>query len=767
MRRRHVLLALVALAGPAAAQFRPEPMVIPLDAFGAATVGSVASGWPAEDVLQLPPSPVAPPLLRPYRHLLSRPALGRAVDGAATEVAAGFLGGHAAGSLADLVYPRGSSVSVSFGADPATLRSFAAFSGSAPTVAFVRLLPRDGGDVLVGPVGTGGYVPGTIDAVDLSTGAVAERRSWPITAIVSRIGAPAQVFPIRLSPTARALGIDDLAVPGQGEVQLLLHEAAPQGGLAGLSLLAVKAGDHVDATQAPWLPDGMGQGDVHGVAPLDVDFDGVPDLVLSLAVFTDPALATPRGLVWIRSTGALADYGDRTGRWGDLRGHPDLAGITDPVTLRALTIGGRPAIAVWDRASDAIAVITSDATARRLRLWRGSAGGLQITDLWLGDVVGSAAPDLVAKGYDAATNAYALLVFPDAGDAWPELAWAPGSPGVAARGLDHPMSVDARDADGALTVEWLLAGREDPPAGTGATFALPGDRLCSAGAEVPVRVRATDDLGVFAELAGAVQVVLTPPELGIAGAAPPGRLALPPGGTRAVLEGKAWTGCGRLVTFTWGGAGFPATAVVAVESGPTWTRQTLDLPEAAYPALLAGAPQVTLAAVDDAGLASPVATLSLELDATGLVAVSQAADRAALAEGEVAVVRTTLESRLAVPLPGVVVAARLAGLAVAGPARVLGATGRDAGGGAVVLDALPPAGTAVVVELPVRATSAESGAAAAEVRSSGGHLLAPAEALRRTTEALPGCGCAAGSGADALGLAALVAAAWRRRRRAT
>jgi MYXO-CTERM domain-containing protein len=766
--RRHGLAALaLAVAAPAAAQFRPDPMVIPLGASGEVAIGAVTTGSPGADVLSFPPARLGAPVLRPYRHLLARPPLGRAVDPGAVRVAAAFLGPPAPGALADLVFPNAAALSVSFGADPGVLRTFpAAFSAAPPGFGVAHLLAREGGDAVVAPVGIGDFsATGTLEAADLSTGALAERRAWPISALLSRPGVFSEVLPLRLSATARALGVDDLAIPGVGEVQLLLHQDAPGGpGLAGLRLVAVKVGDHVDATRAPWLPAGMGQGDVHGAAPLDVDFDGVPDLVLSLAIFTEPSLAQPRGLVWIRSTGVLADYGDPARRWGDLRAHPDLPGITDPVTLRPVTVEGAPGLAVWDRAADAIFVVTSDARARRLRqAWRGSAAGVQVSRIWLADVAGSPLPDLVAAGARVGTSDLTLLVYPDAGDAWPALAWSPGSPGTAARGLDHPIAVDATDADGPLTVEWLLGDREDPPAATGAAWTVPGALLCSAGSELPVQVRATDDLGVFAELAGSVPVVLAPPSLRVSGATPAGRLPLPPGGTAAVLEGEAWTGCGRPVTFTWGATGIPAGAIAATEAGTTWARETLDLPEALYPALLAGAPEVTLAARDDLGLESPRATLPLDLDATGVAQVSLAADRTSLGDGELAVLRATVESRLAVPLPGVTVALRLAGLAAAGPARIVGATGRDAGGGAVVLDALPPAGTAVVVELPVRATGAR-GASTVTVRSAGGHLLAPSTAPRSGEAPAPGCGCGAGAPG---GLALLALGALARRRRAT
>jgi hypothetical protein len=763
--RTALFLALAASAAPAAAQFRATPMWIPVDEYGVAAVGPIETPWPGSDVLILPPPLMAPPLLRPYRSLLARPAITRAIHPSDSKVVATFLGPRAAGAKADLVFLKGTDLSVGFGATPDVLRDFlAVLPVSAPNLTPVHLLPRAGGEVLAAPSLSGGYDPGWIVAVDLSTGAPVTR-SWPTPAVLTRFALNLDVQRLRLSPTARALGIDDLAVSGAGEVALLLHAAAPgPGGLAGLDMFAVRVGDHVlPPTPMPWLPDGMEQGDVLGVGALDVDFDGVPDLVLSLGYWSPADQPTPRGLVWIRNTGDLAALGDKTRRWGDLRSHPDLAPLENPMTMRAFELAGGPALAVYDRAAAKVVVITSDRAARRLRTWRGDTLGVDVTELLLADVVGSPAPDLIAKGA-IPNGAQALLVYPDAGDAWPELAWAAGSPGEAARGLDHAMAVDAADADGPLTVEWLTAGREDPPAATGTTWTIPGAQLCDVAADIPLRVRATDDLGVFAEVEGLVDVVLAPPSLWIAGAAPTGRLALPPGGTSAELDGEAWSGCGRAVTFTWGGTAFPPEAQVVVLAGTTWTRQAVTLPEAAYPALLAGAPEVTLSAVDEAGLASPVATLPLALDATGLVEVVQTSDRTAPEAGDVVVLRTVLRSRLSVPLARVRVRRAWGGLAPAGAPRVTGAaasrTGKD-----LVLDVLPPAGAEVVLEEPVRVVTPPA-TSDVEVRSAGGHLLTPAASAGAADPPAPGCGCGAPDAGGALALLGALLAR-RRSRRAT
>jgi MYXO-CTERM domain-containing protein len=105
----------------------------------------------------------------------------------------------------------------------------------------------------------------------------------------------------------------------------------------------------------------------------------------------------------------------------------------------------------------------------------------------------------------------------------------------------------------------------------------------------------------------------------------------------------------------------------------------------------------------------------------------------------------------------------LAGLAPAGPARVAGASKVSDTGTDVVLDVLPPAGSPVIVEVPVRGTGS-GGGASAEVRSSGGHLLTPPASAPGHSHYLPGCGCGSGGAGGLLGLAALALLAGRRGR---
>jgi uncharacterized protein (TIGR03382 family) len=442
-------------------------------------------------------------------------------------------------------------------------------------------------------------------------------------------------------------------------------------------------------------------------------------------------------------------------------------------------MGGAPAFAVFDRGSDSVLVISSDRAARRLRVWRGGAAGRHIRDFWLADVAGSIAPDLVADGTQLIDDYHppadpAILVWPDLGDASPELAWAPGNPGAPERGEDHRLAVSARDPDGPFTVDWLVGDPYGTPAASSPGLAAGvahevaylhgGALLCALPPQtLAVTVRATDGLGVFDEIAATLDVSPAA-RLAVLGAVPPDRLALPPGGTIATLEGSAWTRCGSELVFTWGGSIFAAAAGFVEEPGAASSRRIVDLPEASYPALLASQPDATLLVTDGAAaLTSPLAVLPLALDAGDLVEVEHASDLPALAPGEVALLRTTIRSRLGVALPAVRLVDVLAGLAPAGPPRVAGAqvVSTAAGGAELVLDALPAGGAAVVVELPVSSTGAR-GASAVEVRSSGGHLLTPAAQAGVGEATAPGCGCG-GPGAGAEALLALLALARRRR----
>jgi MYXO-CTERM domain-containing protein len=310
-----------------------------------------------------------------------------------------------------------------------------------------------------------------------------------------------------------------------------------------------------------------------------------------------------------------------------------------------------------------------------------------------------------------------------------------------------------------VTVEWIAGVPTSAPVGTGLTHVFPPD--CSMPPPpLVVMARATDATGQFDELPATLPLASLQPSIALAGSAPPGRLVLSPGGTTAVLDGVAATGCGAA---SWGGA-WPAGATVTDTAGPAWLRRTAVLPESAYPALLAEPAFVVSLATSDPGAAQPVVTLALSFDAAGLVDVAHESDRATLEDGQLAVVRTRLRSRVSVAIPSVRVTDVLHGIVPAGTPAVSGAAviSASADGTDLVLDALPAAGTEVTITLPIRGTGARGGSSV-EARSSGGWLLTTPARVEGAALAQPGCGCGAGAAPGWVPLAILAIALRRRR----
>ncbi|MFO0581366.1 MAG: hypothetical protein U0229_03760 [Anaeromyxobacter sp.] len=747
---RAFLLAAALLPAAARAQLGTEPLVVPVpDATTAELAGGSLGVRAGADVLLFAPGG-AGSVLVPSRTVLSLedPPL-RALDGQGVDVAAGRVFRATPAGKADLVFVRPTGLAVSAAASPLVLDTYALAGGGQETVALAQLLARPEALAVV-PTGVGGGTPGNLRIWDLTgppTGKV-----FPLPALTGRLAFHTEVFPLRLGATAVSTGVDDLAIPGTGAVALAIQRPGAND-VGSLDLQLLRAGDAVPQGSATWLPAGVRQGDVLGVAAMDVDQDGLQDLVLTLGLWTPPALWTDGALLWVKGTSDPATFA--TASWQNLGARAEL-GLADPAVLRPVDLGTVKGAALWDRRGDRLVVFWPQ-PGGTLGVWKAPAHGLAIRDIAAVDVAGSPLPDLVALGFDWSTGAGTLLVFVDAADTPPSLAWASGSPGVASRGADHEVTVAATDAQGPVSLAWKVDGAGAAAQDT--TLTLPGASLCGA-APIAVSVRGTDTGGQWRDLSGTVTVTAGEPDFTLAPNAP-GTINLVPGGATVALRGSIWEACGGTPTFTPGGTGLPATATWhAVPSG-TSVALTLSLPEASYGALLdvADPPTLTLAASEAGGWQSTTATRSIGLDGRGLVTVDSTSDVKALADGALAVVTTRVRSRIAAPLGQVTVHIALAGLQPAGAVKVLGADkageARVAGGIEVTLASLPGADGAVDVQVPVRGLGV-AGSASAEARSRGGYPLTKPVASLKSSGRLPGCGCGAGIGGDgALALAAL------------
>jgi hypothetical protein len=779
MKRLVLALSVLVAAAPAAAQFQPPPMRLP-SAFKAQVLagdqrvgGGAADLWIVDWSTQ---GATAPVFQRVYggRDLLTPRAVAPPFVQRTFQSSLGRFEPAPVGTPSDAAWAvdpppstpaSGWQLAVAYGRAPdAPLLFDGLFEWYPQGIGSLRLLPREAGVILV-PVLTGGGGAGTLHLIDAEDG----RTGGGVTQLIEAVpgyyrdtGAEVDlILPLRLSPSARAGGVDDAFIPFAHGWFMLWHRSVPGGAdLAALDLAGVSGGTPGLASDPAWLPPGVEAGGTcHGAAAVDVDGDGDPDLVWSYGF--DRLPDRQGALVWQENTGDPASL--ETPPWRRLSGapggRPDLSAVQSPLTLRQLALPGPPAFAVFDQVREAILVIRGDGaqgfTVREL-----PAPGIVPRELLVADVVGSPAPDLVvrAQRYGATSASGEAWVYPDEGDRAPTIAFAPGPPARALRGQDLPLSVTAGDPDSPFTISWMLGDRLSPPVAAGPAFTVPGSLLCDVTAALQVTARALDDLGVYAEASASVPVV-GEPTLALAGPSPD-LLVLAPGGATATAEATAWPACGRTAAFTWNESGLPGLVEVQLVSGPATSARTFALPEAGYPGALAGTPSLEVTAVDELG-ASGSATLPLELEATGLVEVAVQVDRAALAQGELAVATARLESRLSVALPGPTARVVVDRLALAGPIEVDGVAGAPGSAPAeVTLDALPPAGSAVTLRIPVRGGGLP-GALAVEVRSSGGHLLTPAAAPEGASARLPGCGCGAGGG----GWPALLALVlwWRRR----
>jgi hypothetical protein len=547
-----------------------------------------------------------------------------------------------------------------------------------------------------------------------------------------RIPVAADTFalqPLRLGDVARGQGLHDLAWSRVGRPDLFVLWT-----LAASSQPTVGTWDGRLLTFAGAL-------EVRGAGAADADGDGIPDLLAVVA----PLAGSPRllalhnpGTPFSLDPASAADVG------------PAL-GLSAPGYAAPLDLDGIPAAAVFDGGTSRLHVVTAD-PGGGLRSWWTPTNPIwgQATQVLAGDLVGSAAADLVAVFADGT-----IQIWP--GDLPPSVAWAPGSPPPQANTVAPlVVAVDASDQDGPVAwVELRIRGQPSGiaavQAGTRYTFTVPGAMFHGLGCSATVAVRATDDLGAWREVAAAV-AILDAPSLLLEGAGPTQPVPLLPGGTAVVLTAQVADACGQPVDVAWSEQGLPAGATRSTLSSAGTSVHTIVIPEASYPAMVAG-PGMTVPVTATATAGGPPATaqVALAFDASDLVAAEHRSDRTALGPGELALLTTTLRSRIGVPLPEVALDDRLSGLVPAGPARVSGArllaSVNGTEGLSVTLDEIPGGGAPVVVELPVRRAEGPGGSSRAQaVAAATGVALSPAAEAVAPGATAAGIACGSGGG---------------------
>lgn len=568
MERRLVMLgvlAVVAAAAPARAQFLPMAVRLPAyDAtqLGAGPIGGLAT---ADDLLLFTPGVASTAAYYPDRDLLTR---GRpapyALPGVTTLDAA--LAGFDGGTAPDLAWEVSTNgfnfgFAVAWGSAPGALEILAdAYQYSSHGIAPIRMLPRP--EPLM--VTTHGQVTSQNKAcvIDLKgakgTGLPAGSACFYTTTYYfsSSDDDPDhdRVHGIRASPAAVALGMSDAVIPLMRGFRLLWNRTP-----AGATTVPQMVLDYVDVGDfdllrpfpAALLEPGLTLEDAtscFGVGGLRVDGDAAPDLVFTMR-------ETPGKLLWLHNDGTAA--GLRTAVWQSLMTRADLQPIEDPRVLRQIALAGGPAIALHDLALDQILVISGDG-ASGFAVQRLPAFGGVVRELWTADLAGTGATDLLAWVV-APGGGQELWVYPD--DAAPPtylFAWSPAPPTTAPLGSDLALSVAATEP-GAFV--GLVSTTPAATGMTGASFTVPGSALCDDAAPVDLFARASiirpgDDLGMLQQLQGAVALVAVP-TVAVAGSGAPDRLVLSPGEASGRGEGAAWPACqvvGSEPTYAWGGS---------------------------------------------------------------------------------------------------------------------------------------------------------------------------------------------------------------------
>jgi hypothetical protein len=547
-------------------------------------------------------------------------------------------------------------------------------------------------------------------------------------------GGPATTFALqrtRLGPVARGVapgsagkGIDDLVWSRNGLAKIFVVWTS-----------AVLTGFTSDSFPGAYV-DLPGALEAHGAGALDVDGDGIPDLVVAVA-----NVAAPGQIVAVRNDGVLADLdsGTRTDLTAAL-------GLADPALAEPLEIDGIPAVAIWDEALAQIAVATRD-PARGVVTWTGAADPTRsVRRILGGDVTGSAAPDLVVGYADGA-----LDVFPGAFP--PAVGWSAAlpPPAHASRAAGFQAGVDASaDPAGSVARVDLLADGSLVGSSTSPPylFPIPPASLATAGCALSLVARATDDLGIAREVAASVVLDLDPPAVTLTQGSGPVPVALAPGGTRFSVAATAFDPCSASIDFQWSQTGLTPGATTSPAGAGASSRLDVLVPESDYPALVARLDRTARFAVvaSNAVASSPAATEVVEFDGSGLLAISQVADRAALAPGDLALLTTTVASVIGVDLPQVRLDTELLGLVPAGPARVQGAAllseAAGSGGPNLTLDRIPGGGAPVTIELAVQRAMAGGGASGAQARSAAsGAALSPAVSATPPQTTPPGLSC--------------------------